>query len=104
MYVRALRGYEKAWGLEHTSTLDTVNNLGNLYADQGKIVEAEETYVRALRGYEKEQNGIEWRYTYCKPSYRQDNKICLDTALSRVSPFQHWIRLTLGSTWSMGTG
>jgi hypothetical protein len=53
MYVRALRGYEKAWGPEHTSTLDTVNHLGNLYTDQGKIVEAEEMYVRALRGYEK---------------------------------------------------
>jgi hypothetical protein len=26
MYVRALRGMEKAWGPEHTSTLDTVNN------------------------------------------------------------------------------
>jgi hypothetical protein len=49
----APRGYEKAWGPEHTSTLDMVNNLGNLYADQGKIVEAEEMYVRALRGYEK---------------------------------------------------
>jgi len=33
MYQRALQGYEKAWGLEHTSTLDTVNNLGLLYAD-----------------------------------------------------------------------
>jgi Tetratricopeptide repeat len=33
MYVRALRGREKAWGVEHTSTLDTVNNLGNLYKD-----------------------------------------------------------------------
>jgi hypothetical protein len=31
MYQRALQGYEKAWGLDHTSTLDTVNNLGNLY-------------------------------------------------------------------------
>jgi len=34
MYHRALRGYEKAWGPEHTSTLDTVNNLGNLYKNQ----------------------------------------------------------------------
>jgi tetratricopeptide (TPR) repeat protein len=33
MSLRALRGQENAWGLEHTSTLDTVNNLGNLYAD-----------------------------------------------------------------------
>jgi tetratricopeptide (TPR) repeat protein len=53
MYLRALRGFEKAWGAEHTSTLDTVNNLGNLYADQGKIAEAEEMYLRALRGKEK---------------------------------------------------
>ena len=30
MYVRALDGYEKAWGPDHTSTLATVNNLGNL--------------------------------------------------------------------------
>jgi tetratricopeptide (TPR) repeat protein len=53
MYVRALRGYEKAWGAEHTLTLETVNNLGVLYADQGKMVEAEEMYIRALRGYDK---------------------------------------------------
>ena len=31
MYVRALAGYEKALGPDHTSTLTTVNNLGNLY-------------------------------------------------------------------------
>ncbi|KAM3074278.1 hypothetical protein ACMFMF_006294 [Clarireedia jacksonii] len=28
-------------------------NLGNLYADQGKLVEAEQMYQRALQGYEK---------------------------------------------------
>ena len=27
MYQRALQGYDKAWGPEHTSTLGTVNNL-----------------------------------------------------------------------------
>jgi Tetratricopeptide repeat len=53
MYLRALRGNEKAWGAEHTSTLNTVNNLGLLYKNQGKIVVAEEMYVRALRGYQK---------------------------------------------------
>lgn len=52
MYARALQGYEKAWGVNHTSTLDTVNNLGSLYKHQGKMAEAEEMYVRALRGYE----------------------------------------------------
>ena len=36
MYQRALEGYEKAWGPEHTSTLDTVNNLGVLYAEPGQ--------------------------------------------------------------------
>jgi len=30
MYQRALQGFEKAWGLDHTSTLDMVNNLGFL--------------------------------------------------------------------------
>ena len=53
MYLRALTGYEKAWGVEHTSTLNTVNNLGALYSDQGKMKEAEEMYLRALTGYEK---------------------------------------------------
>ena len=53
MYERALQGCETALGLDHTSTLDTVNNLGNLYQKQGKLVEAEQMYERALRGYEK---------------------------------------------------
>jgi tetratricopeptide (TPR) repeat protein len=63
MYQRALQGKEKAWGPEHTSTLDTVNNLGRLYADQGKLVEAEQMYQRALQGYEKSL-GIENITTY----------------------------------------
>ena len=53
MYRRALDGKEKAWGPEHTSTLSTVNNLGLLYADQGKLAKAEEMYRRALDGYIK---------------------------------------------------
>ncbi|KAF1823901.1 uncharacterized protein K489DRAFT_297584, partial [Dissoconium aciculare CBS 342.82] len=53
LYIWALRGYEKAWGAEHTSTLDTVNNLGILYKSQGKLAEAEEMYLRALGGFEK---------------------------------------------------
>ena len=53
MYQRALAGYEKALGPDHTSTLDTVNNLGILYSDQGKLKEAEEMYQRALAGKEK---------------------------------------------------
>jgi tetratricopeptide (TPR) repeat protein len=49
----ALAGYEKALGPEHPSTLDTINNLGGLYADQGRLVDAEAMYNRALAGYEK---------------------------------------------------
>jgi tetratricopeptide (TPR) repeat protein len=53
MYRRALQGYEKAWGPEHTETLDTVNNLGVLYAALGRLDEAEKMYQRVLQGYEK---------------------------------------------------
>jgi tetratricopeptide (TPR) repeat protein len=53
MYQRALQGYEKAWGPEHTSTLNTVNNLGILYADLGQLDKAEKMYQRALQGKEK---------------------------------------------------
>jgi tetratricopeptide (TPR) repeat protein len=53
MYQRALQGYEKAWGLEHSKTLDTVNNLGILYWKLGRLDEAEKMYQRALQGYEK---------------------------------------------------
>ncbi|KAK3955940.1 Tetratricopeptide repeat-domain-containing protein, partial [Pseudoneurospora amorphoporcata] len=51
MYQRALEGYEKALGPDHTSTLNTVNNLGLLYSDQGWLKEAETMYQRALSGY-----------------------------------------------------
>jgi len=50
---RALQGKEEALGPKHTSTLMTVNNLGNLYADQGKLGEAEKMYMRALQGREE---------------------------------------------------
>ena len=41
------------WGPERTSPLDTVNNLGNLYVDLGRLEEAEQMYQRALAGYAK---------------------------------------------------
>jgi tetratricopeptide (TPR) repeat protein len=53
MYKQALQGYEKAWGLEHTSTLNAVNNLGNLYKKSGQLDEAEKMQHRALDGYVK---------------------------------------------------
>ena len=40
-----IRRKKKAWGPDHTSTLDTVNNLGLLYSDQGKLAEAEALYL-----------------------------------------------------------
>jgi hypothetical protein len=39
-------------GAEHTSTLDTVNNLSNLYNNQGKMAEAEAMYLRRYKEYE----------------------------------------------------
>jgi tetratricopeptide (TPR) repeat protein len=53
MYQRALQGYEKALGAEHTSTLRTVSALGILYHNQGKLAEAEQMYQRTLQGFEK---------------------------------------------------
>ncbi len=41
MYQRALEEYKKTKGLEHTSTLGRVNNLGILYADLGRLVNLE---------------------------------------------------------------
>ncbi|CAD6445958.1 41b63c63-b057-49e5-92f2-0b6c0abeaaab [Sclerotinia trifoliorum] len=38
---------------EHTSTLDTIHCLGILYADQGKLIEAEQMFEQALQGEEK---------------------------------------------------
>ena len=50
MCLRALQGKGKAW---EASTLNAVNNLGLLYANQGKMAEAEKMYMRALRENEK---------------------------------------------------
>ena len=52
MLVRALRAKEKAWGAEHSTTLATVNHLGDMYANHGKFAVAEEMYLRALQGYQ----------------------------------------------------
>lgn len=53
MYQQALAGCEKALGPDHISTLETVNNLGDLYCDQSKLKEAEEMYQQTLAGREK---------------------------------------------------
>ena len=53
MFNRALAGCEKALGDKHTSTLTTVNNLGALYAGQGRVKDAEIMFNRALAGKQK---------------------------------------------------
>ena len=53
MYQRTLQGKEKARGLEHISTLNTVNNLAGLYMKLGRLDKAEKMYQRALQGFEK---------------------------------------------------
>ena len=53
IYLHILIGKEKALRPDDISTLHTVNNLGILYRDQGKLAEAEQMYIQALAGYEK---------------------------------------------------
>ena len=53
MCLRAQQGFEKGLSPDQPSTLNTVNDLGNFYRDQGKLVETEKMYQRALQGYEK---------------------------------------------------
>jgi tetratricopeptide (TPR) repeat protein len=54
--MRALKEYEKILNIEHSSTLNTINNLDNLYADQNKLTKIKEMYLRALKEYEKALN------------------------------------------------
>jgi hypothetical protein len=53
LYKMVLAGYERAFGPEHTSTLNTVNHLGTLYKNLGRHDEAEMMYKRALAGKER---------------------------------------------------
>lgn len=53
MYVRAVRGKEKALGPDHPSIFDTAHNLAILYTVEGSDTEAEETFVRVLGGTER---------------------------------------------------
>ena len=53
MYQRALAIEEKALGPEHPDVATSLNNLAELYRDQGKYGEAEPLYQRALAIDEK---------------------------------------------------
>ena len=59
MYQQALERYEEALGAKHTSTLDTVYNLGNLYKDRGEVDKANEMYERTAEGYEDAEDDHE---------------------------------------------
>jgi tetratricopeptide (TPR) repeat protein len=50
---QALKGKEELLGMEHMSTLITVDNLGILYKNQGRLSDAEEMHARALGSKEK---------------------------------------------------
>src|SRR2546421_6564521 len=91
MYLRALAGYEKALGRDHTSTLRAVNNLGGLYGNQGKLGEAEEMYLRALAGYERASQSetipalgtiYNMALLYCDQSKVEEAKAMLQRALA----------------------
>ena len=64
MLLRARKGYEAAVGPEHTSTLLTVGNLGDLYQEQGNLAKAEEMLLRALQGYKSTQGNHEALITF----------------------------------------
>ena len=55
--MQALQACEKAWGVEHASTLRMVYKLGHFYAYEGNQVKAMEMYMRALLGYEGAEGG-----------------------------------------------
>ncbi|KAJ9612960.1 hypothetical protein H2200_002901 [Cladophialophora chaetospira] len=57
MHLRAIRAKEKAWGCSNPTTLDTVAELGGIYASRGYLVEAIEMYRRAAEGYEAANGG-----------------------------------------------
>ena len=69
---RALQGKEEALGPKHTSTLSTVNNLGNLYKNQGRLAEAEAMYNRALQGSEEAL----WTEAHIDTRYGQQPGLC----------------------------
>jgi tetratricopeptide (TPR) repeat protein len=48
-----LAEYEKTFGEDHPTTLDTVNNITMVFDNQGEYIKALEWYQRALDGKEK---------------------------------------------------
>ena len=88
MFQRVLKGYEEALGPDHTSTLNSVNNLGNLFADQGKLKEAESMFQRALKGYE-EALGSELVKTYVPALNTVENLARLYQVMGKATQAEH---------------
>jgi tetratricopeptide (TPR) repeat protein len=84
-----LQGKEKAWGPEHRSTLDTVNNLGILYKDLGQLDEAEKMYQRALDGYAQAISPV-ILLTYVPALNNMWAFASLRESQSRVEDSRHW--------------
>ena len=53
MYLRALSGYENAWGSEHKQTLDTRYNLRLLYKERSMFGKAVQQFKYVVEGYTK---------------------------------------------------
>lgn len=53
MYLRALAGYEKAWGPEHKQALETKYNLGLLYKTRSMFGNAIQLFELVVEGYTK---------------------------------------------------
>ena len=73
------------WGrMEDSGTDDAFHGLGNLYADQGKLSEAEKMHERALEGREKAL-GHRAVQTYIPALNTLENLAALHAQLSRKS-------------------
>ena len=66
MYQRSFQGYERAWGPDLTSTLDTVYNSGiHLTKSQDKLDEAEKVYHRRNRKqHNRALHGETWAFLH----------------------------------------
>ena len=53
MYLRALAGFEKAWGPKHKHALDTRYNLGLLYEEMSMVGKAVQQFELVVQGYTK---------------------------------------------------
>ena len=53
MYLRALAGFEKAWGPDHKSTLTTRYNLADLFEKKSVLQDAARHFELLIKGYTK---------------------------------------------------